>query len=747
MNKVELLAPAGSVESFYAAINAGADAVYLSGKHFGARAYADNFTNEEIIDCIRTAHLFARKVYLTLNTLVKEDEFELLHNEFLPLYLAGLDGVIVQDLGVLNYLHHNFPDIELHASTQMTITGEYAANYLKKYGVTRIVPARELSLQEIIELKRATDLEIECFIHGSMCYCYSGQCLFSSFLGGRSGNRGRCAQPCRLPYQIAGVNSSDHRQNSSCNGNKKEKDVYPLSLKDLCTIECIDKLIEAGINSFKIEGRMKKPEYVAGVTAIYRKYIDLYYEKKQIHVSKQDMNVLNSLYLRTAKSDGYYFKNNSRDMITMDSPSYNGCNDQVLDEIHRKYVEEKAKLSIELFAKFIVDSPATLTLSCGDCRVTVSGETVQKAIGKPIDEDNVRKQMCKLGDTHFSIARFTLQMEESVFYSLKLMNELRRAGIKQLEKEIINKYGMVYERNVPEQIPYGGQGIKQKSDSFAKNNKHTYTIQVNTINQLHAVISQIEAGVFTDCKRLYIDYSLFIKDKSTLSDLLSEMNQQTDIYIALPYIIRRRGRNLLKDLFAPTLIQQFKIKGYLVRNLEGLALLKANNNRLSIVADSGLYVWNHHALDALKNEINGMIKPLELTRSEKNFFGYYANEIHTEQMIYGHIPMMVTANCVANTAFFCTKESMSYLLADRYHKKFPVQTKCDMCTNIIYNSVPLSLHNVLRKINLNDALLISFTTETEDQVFKVMSYYGNQLHDGPFPFKDFTTGHEKQSVE
>ena len=265
--KVELLAPAGNAEAFYGAIHAGADAIYLGGSRFGARAYAENFSEEELVACIRYAHLFQRKVYLTVNTLVKESEFSGLYEYVLPYYRAGLDGVIVQDMGVFAYLREHFPGMELHGSTQMTITGEYGAAFLKEQGACRVVPARELSLAEIRRIKEVTGLEIECFIHGAMCYCYSGQCLFSSILGGRSGNRGRCAQPCRLPYTTG----------------KHPKECYPLSLKDMCTIEYIPELLEAGIDSFKIEGRMKTALYVAVVARTYREAIDDYLKDENLY--------------------------------------------------------------------------------------------------------------------------------------------------------------------------------------------------------------------------------------------------------------------------------------------------------------------------------------------------------------------------------------------------------------------------------------------------------------------------------
>ena len=275
MKRVELLSPAGGYETMVGAFNAGADAVYLGGSKFGARAYADNFDRDQVLDAISYAHLHDKKIYMTVNTLVKENEYGELYDFMLPYADRGLDGVIVQDLGVMRLIRQEFPGIELHASTQQTVTGVYGAKLLKERGCTRVVPARELSLSEMKAIRDEADIEVEAFIHGAMCYCYSGICLFSSVVGGRSGNRGRCAQPCRLPYRMNG----------------KSGEQYPLSLKDMSTIAIIPELIEAGIDSFKIEGRMKKPEYSAGVTALYRKYIDKYYEnsKGDHSVSKEDL--------------------------------------------------------------------------------------------------------------------------------------------------------------------------------------------------------------------------------------------------------------------------------------------------------------------------------------------------------------------------------------------------------------------------------------------------------------------------
>ena len=270
MHKTELLAPAGSRESFLGALSAGADAFYLAGQKFGARAYADNFTEEELVRTIREAHIFGRKIYLTVNTLTREDELAELTAYVRRLYLAGLDGVIVQDLGVIDAIREACPGLLLHASTQLSVTSAESVRLLKKLGVCRVVPARELSLRELEQLRREEEIEIEAFIHGAMCYSYSGRCLLSGFLGGRSGNRGRCAGTCRLPFRILDEDGKPALPDG------KKKEYYPLSMKDMSVLTILPELMDAGIDSFKIEGRMKKPEYAAGVTAIYRKYIDYF---------------------------------------------------------------------------------------------------------------------------------------------------------------------------------------------------------------------------------------------------------------------------------------------------------------------------------------------------------------------------------------------------------------------------------------------------------------------------------------
>ena len=431
MQQVELLSPAGNAESFYGAINAGADAVYLAGDRFGARAYADNFSTDELLKCLQYAHLFHKKVYLTVNTLLKEEELESLPAFLRPYVEEGLDGVIVQDFGVLRCIREAFPTIPLHASTQMSVTGAYGAKLLKKLGVTRVVPARELSLDEIRELKQESGMELETFIHGAMCYSYSGQCLFSSILGGRSGNRGRCAQPCRLPYKIV----HDGKVGAEC---------YPLSLKDMCTISILPELIDAGIDSFKIEGRMKKPEYVAGVTAYYRKYIDQYLETGRSSVSKNDLANLSHLYVRTELGTGYYHEKNGKSMITLGSPAYAASDEKLLENVRSEFLLDKKRLPVQIRAFLSVGNIASIWICDAtdpDRFAFVEGDVVEQAKSAPLTKESVIKQLSKLGESSFCLrddSDLAVELEGDVFYSLKSLNELRRKAVSALEEVIRN---------------------------------------------------------------------------------------------------------------------------------------------------------------------------------------------------------------------------------------------------------------------------------------------------------------------
>ena len=433
--KVELLAPAGSYEALEAAFEAGADAVYLGGQKFGARAYADNLDQEQLIRAIDLAHLKGKQLYLTINTLLKNRELETELYEYLaPLYEAGLDAVIIQDPGVMDFVKTYFPGLHIHASTQMTITGVESAKLLQKAGATRVVTARELSLEEIKKIYDATHMEIESFVHGALCYCYSGQCLMSSMIGGRSGNRGRCAQPCRQPYTVLGQEAGGGRMGGK---SQQKPPAYPLSLKDLCVLPFLPELMDAKIDSFKIEGRMKSPEYVAGVTAIYRKYIDLYLtDREHWQIDPKDQELLAKLYVRSETGGGYYHRHNGREMLTLEKPGYLACPQEILERVHGMMEDGKLQKPVSFHAAIRPGEPIHLTASCEGISVQKEGTVAQPAQKRPLAEDDVVKQLKKTGGSFYGADDISVELDGDSFVPVSALNELRRETLDALTEKL-----------------------------------------------------------------------------------------------------------------------------------------------------------------------------------------------------------------------------------------------------------------------------------------------------------------------
>lgn len=734
---VELLAPAGNIEAFIGAINAGADAVYLGGNRFGARAYAENFTEDELIWCIRHAHLSGRKVYLTVNTLVKECEFDGISDFIKPYYTAGLDGVIVQDIGVLGFIRDNFPGLELHASTQMTITSAYGAEFVKKLGVSRVVPARELCLNEIKDIHEKTGLEIESFIHGAMCYCYSGQCLFSSILGGRSGNRGRCAQPCRLPYEVI-VNG---RKSGTC---------YPLSLKDMCTIEYLPDLIEAGIYSFKIEGRMKKPEYSAGVTSIYRKYIDMYLADRDAYLTHSkvwsilpgDLDKLSKIYIRSEIQSGYYYKHNGSDMVAIDSPSYSGSDEELLGKIRSRYIDNSMKYNVDVTARFVKGEPARVIFTYKDIPVSVCGDIVQTAQKQPVTSDNIVKQLQKLGGTSFEADKIVVNSDDDAFYPIGRINELRRDAVAALERKMIEDKGFHYERRLS---PTHNE--KDKDDCFmhtdVRQRASACAVSVKNMEQLDV------AAEYDFFERLYIDSDLLVCDPQKVISVSRKLKEREKrLFIALPYVIRMRDDAFLDKLEKLVKENADIFSGIQVRGIDGLGYLQNISYNGDIYADAGLYIWNNRALSELKSYINSFCIPYELKLSEQKNI---CSGVSREKVVYGRIPMMITANCIANTTYHCMKDQeKTAVLTDRYGKDFPVILDCVHCMNIIYNSVPVSLHLKMSGLRGWTDFRIDLTVENTAEARNILKYFEKVINgENPAapPYREYTTGHDKRGVE
>lgn len=748
--KVELLAPAGSPEGFYGAIHAGADAVYLGGANYSARAYANNFTIDELIDAVQYAHMENRKVYLTVNTLVKEQELGGLYDYLLPLYEAGLDGAIIQDMGVFVYIRGCFPRLDLHVSTQMTLTGKYGAGMLKEMGASRIVPARELSLEEIKEIKLVSGLEIETFIHGAMCYCYSGQCLFSSILGGRSGNRGRCAQPCRLPYRL------DLR-------GKITDTCYPLSLKDMCTIEHIPELIAAGIDSFKIEGRMKKPEYAAGVTAIYRKYIDRYYEapEKPFVVEEDDLRMLSSLYIRMEPQNGYYLKRNGADMVTLHSPSYSSGGDSFLGEIRTRSLFQKKRKKIDIYGDFRIGEPAQVTFVCGEFSATVSGRTVQEAKSAPITEEVIKKQLDKLGETFWEAEHIMINLDDNAFYSLKEINELRRQAAKDLTEECSKTKAVL--SNMDIRPKYSAERVCEQNTDTAL---HGMAVVISTQEQLlawrdlqhtstlpHRIPGHGAPRHSMPWYRICLDGDLYVKNRvERFREAAEECSHIAPVFLVLPHILRKDDRAYLKETLDILSLPQ--VAGCMVRSLEGYAYLRESGYPGVISADAGIYLWNRESIKFWQDRLSSACLPLELTQREQQDLLKCVRPGHRlfEKMIYGRIPLMITANCVAKTIGGCQNcdtGAGNACLTDRYRKEFPVVLNCAHCMNILYNSVPLSLHNEFMKWKDKAGLRLDFTVENRKETYDILEFYTALWRgekDRDVPLQEYTTGHEKRGV-
>lgn len=837
MGNREVLAPAGTYECFRAAINAGADAVYLGGSMFGARAFAGNFEEAELIKAIRTAHLYGRKVYLTVNTLLRNDELEKLVQYVKPYYEEGLDAVIVQDYGVFAVLREAFPGLDLHASTQMTITGKYGAQLLKDMGAARVVPARELSAKEIRDIYDNVDVEIESFVHGALCYCYSGQCLLSSMIGGRSGNRGRCAQPCRLTYSANGISEK-----------------YLLSPKDMCTIEAVPDILDAGVYSLKIEGRMKSPEYVAGVSYAYRKYVDMYLEKGRdgYRVEEQDIRQLMDLYNRGGFCKGYYYAQNDKSMMTFDRPNHQGIvignikngelilsqevnpgdvlefpdgseyttptgkksgrlalpkgvlknpkngaavyrtrNNELLGQLRAGYIDNDIKIPVRMEIFLKSGERACLKLLSGDKELVVYGDVLEPSDKRPAVREDVVKQLKKLGGTAFSSDEGSIvtEIQGSPFVPVRLLNDLRRNALEELESMLLSGYKRNHEyMKVQASMTAGvleadaaqeNAGVQEIADAqenagiqentaaqcnaaceavlaerrHYSEGQHDITVQVMNKEQLEAVLRTAHNNV----SRIYISTELSgidgaIMMKGMVDEYnagISANNRKIEVYMAMPYIFRDRAVTLferkLEDVkaagFDGMLIRSPEELGYIRK--KGLYELYAGR----VVADYDVYTYNKAAFDeyirlgihdfTLSEELNaGQLRGLCRSVQDRN--------IYLEKLVYGYLPLMVTAGC---TLKYTSKDKPCgrpgvYYLTDRKGKQLAALNSCSYCYNLIYNSVPeylLDKPDEIRNMGV-EALRLSFSIEGADEVENIMKMNADSV-------KAYTRGHYNRGVD
>lgn len=699
----ELLAPAGNLEIFKGVIESGADAVYVGGSMFGARAYANNFTEEELLEAIDFAHLRGVKVYLTVNTLIKNSEFSKLYDYLLVYYKRGLDAVIVQDIGVVKAIHEYFPSMEIHTSTQMTVTGADGVRFLSQFGVTRVVMAREVSLAEMKRIHEETGMELEAFVHGALCYSYSGQCLFSSILGGRSGNRGRCAQPCRLPYTVEG-----------------KKDEYILSLKDMCGIKALDKLHDAGVYSLKIEGRMKQLEYACGVVKYYRSYID---SKKP--VSDADYDRIKALGNRCGFTDRYYFDHNGSDMVTYVKPNF------VSNAAEPS--PEKRKLSIEGELVLREGEPGSLTVKRGDVTYKASIEPVSAALKAPLDKKAAIDRINKTGDTDFEFSHIKAQIGENVFVPNGALNKLRRDAISGLCDKLLKKYyrddarytDMSRLTALPEHV------VKSDAAHDEAINDYTTICSCMTRAQLDTLIGYECFDVF------YLDFDMY--DRNTLiqqfaDDVKCLTKRNKKVYLMLPTIFRADSSDYFVTIAKE--LDKVSFEGFVVKNYEELHLTENLFTGKKVILDHNMYTFNDVSKSAFfEHGVSGDTVPLELNSKEI----MHRNNIGSQMIVYGYYPLMTTANCVHKNTKGCDKKQKLIYLKDRYNKSFAVCNNCKECYNTIYNSLPTMLTKNISKLKEAGirSFRYSFTIETPKQIKAVMDD----------KVAEYTNGHYKRGVE
>ncbi|MDO5027762.1 MAG: DUF3656 domain-containing protein [Bacillota bacterium] len=741
-NKMELLAPAGSMEAFVAAVQNGADAVYLGGKNFSARASANNFSNEELEEAVFYGHFRGVKIYLTLNTLLDDREVEEALTYVAYLYSIGVDGLIVQDLGLAKLVKEHFPDFDLHASTQMTINSLEGARLLEKLGFTRLVLARETPLEEMKLIKDSTKVEIEVFGHGALCVAYSGQCYMSSMIGGRSGNRGRCAQPCRKSYKII---KEDGRV-------LKDQRAYLLSPMDLYTLEDLDQLMEIGIDSLKIEGRMKRPDYVATVTNAYRKAIDRQSLKGQRQRLSQAFNrgftrgrafkafgrdfvddsrpdnrgvevgkvllakakeVQVDLYKDLGKEDLLEFDTaKGRKTLTIGQAYKPGkvslptnflalAGSQVRRIIkaadqaqaRESYQEDKYKKPIDLVFEGKLGAYPLLKGYVDSFQAQVQGDQlVQEAKSAPLSPDQVEDQMAKLGDTDFYLRSLKVDLDPNVFIPRGLLNALRRDLSEDLTKKIAKEDKRAYKK-----VSLAKEKISRKNPGPIK-----FAVSFETKEAFEKIS-------WDQVDRFYLRFL----DQKIYSDLLKAGKE---VYFRPEKILYHQDLEDLKEK-----VKDLPMTGILADNL---GIIEAFPDH-KLIGDTGLNVFSSYALDFLKDfNIEDTILSTELTldqisniRSKNSAILQGLGYGFVRVMTMDHCPYSLIKNCGQDRKCQTCNFSQGYSLRDQMNVDF--KTKRENDKTIIYNSYPISMVDYIKDLEKAglDYLVLDFSfEENPDQI-------------------------------
>ena len=777
MKNIELLAPAGSLESLKAAVNSGANAVYLGGTMFNARAYATNFSDEELQVAIEYAHLRNVKIYVTVNTLFYDEEFKELMTYIDRLYLMNVDALIIQDLGLMAEVKKLYPDFEIHASTQASIHQLSGVEAMAKQGVERVVLARENTIEEIRDIAQHTQIDIEVFVHGALCMCYSGQCLMSSLIGKRSGNRGKCAQPCRLPYKLKLEDKSlDYAPH------------YLLSAKDICVIENIGDYIEAGVTSFKIEGRMKRPEYVAAVVKSYRHAIDqwlkthsvgdvqenkaemfqmfnrgfslghAYHENNLItdifpgnfgveigEVTQYDRDeqlVYIKLNQPLAQGDGIRFgfedsgrvvnkmyyrdrlvnQGKSQDEVAVEfnvkikegTKVFKTSSVQLIQKLQKEYSEKKIKSPITLQLSGKIGEPLALTLTSKQHRVTVqSSAIVEKAMNSALSLERIQQQLSKLGNTVYTAEKVIVNLPDGVQFAIKALNELRRNGI-----EALDKARLTHQRQ--------SKVFKPKETAVSERSIKAIHVHVQTLEQCKAAID-------SGAKIIYYPFVTSLKEAHFLC-------QQAGVTL-IPYVARIIDDEHLKQIKESSLYSLFN--KIMVGDIGALHYFLEKE----VILDSSLNITNSYALnhDLIKNI--AVVLSVEMSEMQVNHLCDCQQKIG--YVAYGRLETMFTKYCpISQQHYGCQKKGCNrckigqYYLIDRKNEQFPIIMD-EECRMHLYNA-KIQYVDELSELQV-DFIVLKMTIETQAEVQRVIEDYQHIIADKSQSYwhgnKDYTLGY------
>jgi len=658
----EILSPVGSKEMLYAAVKSGADAVYLGAKDFSARRNAENFSVGELAEVCEYCHIRGVKIYLTLNILIKDNEFSDALNLAVECYNSGIDGIIIQDLGLARVLHQLLPELPLHASTQMSVHTPAALPILASLGFKQVVVAREMSLEDLtVFCKEAKKygITVEVFVHGALCMSVSGQCLLSAFLGSRSGNRGLCAGPCRLPFSAPGGTG------------------YDLSLKDLSLVNYISELFKIGVRSFKIEGRMKRPEYVAAATkackdALCNGVIDT-----------QLQETLKNVFSRSGFTAGYLENKLGKDMFGIRTKEDVISADKAFPVLHELYRKEYKRVKLNISATIKANEPITLTLCGGENTVTVKGDIPQTAKTRSLTYEDVHKNLSKLGGTPYICFIFSLGLDDGLFVPSSTLNQIRRSTISMLDNQRAKL------RRKKAEISYSKPEIPPLTNKTPE-----LIIRVENEAQIPKDLNGIKAIIFP----LEQDFKPIEKIKNIVD---------------IP-------RGIISETALEKRLSEYRQKGVttcLCGNISAVEIAKRIG--FDIIADTGLNIHNSESLHTAKMlGIDSAVLSLELTNES---ISKIASPIPKGVITYGHIPLMLFKNCPIKNGKDCKECDKNGVLTDRLGVEFPV--RCRMGYSELLNSVPIWLGDKNADLKGLDFQILYFTNETGERVEEVINAY------------------------